>query len=278
VGATELDVNNNGVVDSTETSQVADFSGHGARRIRIDGSYAPALAVDMVASGEVLNYHVPNGPYLWDAIDSWYYYPTGEGPFPGGLEGTSFAAPQVSGQVALLQQGFYDAGLQPGPRELIVNMLLMGDGMSDARTIYAPWWNSGVGHSRIRAPQSMVGGPWGWGYRSLILYEGQTVTWTVNDSGPEAAPVREWKWAVTWFDPLAADASDIVIQAIDTCANNAVLAQDLSASPRKRIILRDWAVTGKCVVMKVTALHTSSSGIRLYSADLYHSGSDLPGQ
>ncbi|MDX9722305.1 MAG: S8 family serine peptidase [Myxococcota bacterium] len=201
------------------------------------------------------------------------------------VEGTSFAAPLVSGAAGLLMHSFADFGHHLTGRELLVNMLLMGNGHDPARYPNPNnYWrieglnaNTGAGTLKIRAPSAMVG-PWGWGWRSFVIHQSETVTWTVEDAGPESMSLTEWRWAVTWFDSSLSNASMILIDVIDTCNGNVIVADDESNNLRKRIILRGSNLRGRCLVMRAHGLWVpSSSGIRVYSADHYHSGPIDPG-
>jgi hypothetical protein len=132
---------------------------------------------------------------------------------------------------------------------------------------------SGLGRVHAHWPASAnLTAPWGWGTQSKLIHTGETLTWTVWDSGPESSLVTQWKWAVAWFEPNLYDASDIVIYVTDSCHGNIQVASDYSFDFRKRLHLRSSNIGGKCLVMNAHAYKTPTAGTRFYTADYFHSG------
>lgn len=196
-----------------------------------------------------------------------------------GVLGCSFATPSVAGNAGLLRQMFNSIGWSGSDaRGLFVNMLLQGDNWADPGSGDLPAGISsqgGYGRLRMHYPSndSLVA-PWGWGWQSFVIQQGQTVEWTVWDSGPESQSVTHWKWAFAWFDDNLNSSSDIVIEVRDVCAPGGpvMVRSDYSYDYRKGIRLWAPSIGGKCLVMRATAFLTPAGGTRVYTADYFHGG------
>jgi len=268
VGA--LDTSTSSVVYDSATMRSA--SSRGGMDLRTNGvlrSKAVAVA-DLVAPG------------CWTYQ---YFYPPTNGygaNFVSGGNwgcGTSFAAPAVAGAAALLRQQFNSISW-PGNDVgvLITNMLLMGDGYASSTGAFKanrfdP--RSGAGRVHMHYPANAnLTAPWGWGTHTATLSDGDTVTYTVWDSGPESPSVTQWKGAMTWFETNYDDAADIVLHVIDTCNGNATVASDVSYDLRKRVTLTQSQISNKCLSFRISAYHIPAGQTRtVYVADYFHSGS-----
>lgn len=123
--------------------------------------------------------------------------------------------------------------------------------------------------------ESTLVAPWGWGWRTQVLMQGQQLQWTVGDSGQESSSIAQGKWAFLWFDSNLQSTSNIVIQVVDTCpqgGGEALVAWDYSHGLRKAIRLSQADISGKCLEMRAIALSTPFGGTRFWSADYFHSG------
>ncbi|MEM9463387.1 MAG: S8 family serine peptidase [Myxococcota bacterium] len=197
--------------------------------------------------------------------------------------GTSMASPIVAGTAANMRDMF-DAIGWVGPatdaKALMVNMLLLGDkwdystgadrstGISDT---------SGFGRMKVHFPTSAsLSGPWGWGWRSEVLQQGETKTWTVGSAAAESALVTQFKWAVTWFDNDLDESSDVVIRVYNTCPAGGGAPQYVSGDSgynlRKSVRLSQSQISGRCLEMRATAYQAPAGGVRIYSADYWHGG------
>ncbi len=118
-----------------------------------------------------------------------------------------------------------------------------------------------------------MGAPWGWGWRSFTITNGQTVSWTVGDSGPESSLITKWKWAVMWFENDLTSVADIIIRVVDSCAGNTMIAGDLSFYTRKAIFLDGGpSIANRCLVMQVIGFGVPAGGRTIYAADYFQSG------
>ena len=196
--------------------------------------------------------------------------------------GTSMAAPIASGIAANLRD-FYESIGWNGPANeaepLMINMLVLGDNWDfdiDADRTERISDTSGFGRLKVHFPSgASLNGPWGWGWRSEHLDQGETKTWTVGGSGAESTAVDEFKWAVTWFDPDMNDASDVVIQLWNTCPSGGgqqLVAWDMTYNLRKSVHLLGEDIGNRCLEMRAIAYDTRPGGVWIYSADYWHSG------
>ena len=195
------------------------------------------------------------------------------------MNGCSNATPVTTGLAALLREGFKDLGwLGNDARALMVNMLLMGDasngstanGESNTRV------HNSAGYGRIHGhipTDASMSAPWGWGWRAVRIYDGQELSYSVWDAGPESPAVTEWKMAVTWDAPDLQDVPDVVIKVVDTCNGDVTVASDYSYALRKRLHLNQASVANKCLEMRVRAWDVPPEGTLVYMADYFHGGS-----
>jgi Subtilase family len=226
-----------------------------------------------VAAGVALS-----APGVWNNLAE---FPGGyHGSNPSGVTGCSFATPAVAASTGLLRQAINAIGWDASDaRLLFVNMLLQGDNWANPSTEDMPSGissQSGYGRLRTHYPSNdSLTAPWGWGYWSFVIQQGQTVEWQVWDAGPENPSITQWKWAFTWFDPDLNATSDIVIEVRNGCpapGNPIVIREDYSFDSRKGLRLWGSSISGRCLVMRAHAYETPSGGTRVYTADYFHSG------
>jgi len=259
--AANPDMNTTGMMRVSETYA----SSRGGARLRNDPSGPDRIfsGVDLVAPGCVRN----------------YFNNDSNGYAPGGNCGTSWAAPTVAGTAALFRDALHYVGWTAtanDARRLLTNMLLFGDA-----------WDADTGNKRSGATSHLSGfgrlhahwpstnnltAPWGWGSQTKHINQGEVLTWTVNDSGPENPAITQWKWALTWFDDDLSNASNIVINVVDTCVSGLSVGIDWSYDYRKRVHLRADKIANRCLEMRAWALKTPPGGINFFTADYYHSG------
>lgn len=155
--------------------------------------------------------------------------------------------------------------------------LLFGDGWdsdTDTQTSNGMSWRSGAGRMRAHWPSSAdLVAPWGWGWRSVTIYPGQTVTWPVGSGGPLSSSITQWKWAVLWAPSNLDAVPDIDFYVDDTCAGGGVLAYDMGYDVRARFRLDQSQISGRCLQMRAVAYSVPPEGVTFYSADYFHSGS-----
>ncbi len=197
--------------------------------------------------------------------------------------GTSMASPIVAGTAANMRDMFDSIGWN-GPvtdaKALMVNMLLLGDKWNFSTggdLSYGISDTSGFGRMKAHFPTSAsLSGPWGWGWRTEVLQQGQTKTWTVGSAAAESAWVTQFKWAVTWFDDDLDESSDVVIRVYDTCPAGGgapqYIAGDSGYNLRKSIRLNQAQISGRCLEMRATAYQAPAGGVTIYSADYWHGG------
>jgi hypothetical protein len=160
-------------------------------------------------------------------------------------------------------------------RTLMVNMLLNGDAWNGASadSTAAASYVSGYGRLHAHWPSDYnLSGPWGWGTQVFHMNQGDTITWPVWDAGPESSDITQWKWAFTWFDQNLGSTANVDIRVIDTCHGNANVRITNSWDLRKRIVLRQPDIAGKCLAMRAYATNVPSGGIDVFSADYFHGG------
>lgn len=196
--------------------------------------------------------------------------------------GTSWSAGLVAGGFALQTEAFREAYGGLGPRGGIglAAALLGGDawGAATNTRVMPPDARSGFGRYRAIAPDTLAGS--GWGFRGGWMSPG-TYEFTVNTAGPETG-VRQWRWVALHIgERMDAVSGDFVIEAVDSCNGNAVVASDYSFNLRKRIWLDHAAIcpsgapSCRCLVMRFTILAPAGATAQFYMADFFHSGTEV---
>jgi hypothetical protein len=283
---------------STMTSyssvELLPFSSNGSMSYYFaDGNPAQQSIVDMVAPGVI--------GLVMGGFPNQYTEPA-PGPAVGG---TSFSAPQVAAAAALFKEAWLqETGVGVHGGNLLANVLLFADGdIGPSNDRYR------MGFGRLRAHLPWSGdlvAPWGWGWRSVALSNGDEVQFTVGADGPEPVGVTQHKWVITWFEPNLGAIADIDVELIDTCpsenqcpslygrckaAGNCrcpsgsngdpeyLVKASLVSAVRKRISTTDlqdnWG-NRRCLEMRIEGTDIPAGQTRVvYSADYYHSGDPL---
>jgi hypothetical protein len=162
---------------------------------------------------------------------------------------------------------------------LMVNMLLMGDAWdansgNDRRTRLSDL--SGGGRIHMHWPSSTdLTAPWGWGWRSFVIHQGQTISWNVGSSAPESPLIQQWKWAALWFESDLQNVADIDFEVYDTCppgGGEILVASDSSRDLRARFMLLQPEIANRCLQMRAYGYLVPSGGRVVWSADYFHSG------
>jgi hypothetical protein len=244
------------------------FSSRGGATLRIRGSTAnlPFSGIGLSAPG---------------CIDRWFNNNSnGYASVAGSRCGTSFAAPVVSGTAVLLRDainqigGFGNWGGNDA-RHITANLLMFGDAWDGTLNADIPTGISDTsGYGRLHAHylhSVNLSGPWWWSFWGLRLVQGQTYTFPIGDNNPESASAH-LKWAVTWFDPDLANASNIVIYVTDACNNDQLIARDISTDFRKRIQLRSNVIGNRCLVANIGVITAPPEGIDVFTAYYIHTG------
>ncbi|MBK7583132.1 MAG: S8 family serine peptidase [Myxococcales bacterium] len=230
------------------------------------GLLTSTWGVDLVTPGNIrLLYRQPfSSGYL-----AYYQYEIG---------GTSIAAPVAAGAAGSLRQYL---GASTPAQAILVNMLMLADGWdADTGQINTDYMSTRSGAGRLRMHSSYdLTGPWGWGWRQVTVYNGQTVKWTVGDAGPESSWVRQWKWATFWHEPNLDSVADIDFKVVNTCPAGGgppeVIAWDNSYNLRSHFVFTQSIISGRCLEMQAIGYNVPSGGRVVWSADYYHSGDPL---
>lgn len=268
LGVTGLNTSYDGTnYKSTSMSSSVSSWSQGPIKIGIYGNpfgYMYGTGVTLSAPG------VYDGSKIYDASPNSY----GSGTWTG----SSFAAPTVAGAAALLKSAFYDIGWgSVSPRVLYANMLTQADGWSSVSNSFNDSKMdkiSGGGRLNMHYPSSEnLAAPWGWGWRSFTIHDDETVTWPVGSGTALSSSIKEWSWALAWFENSLTSVSDIDILVFDTCSpGSPAVAYDLSYDIRTRISLKQSDISGKCLEMRAVGYSVPPSGTTVYSADFFHSG------
>jgi hypothetical protein len=244
-----------------------DRSSHGPFPIRLrSGFWVETAGVDITAPG-VRELMFAGGSNNY-ATEQW---------------GSSLSTAEISGAIGIIRDMMNEIGWWGNnPRAVMVNSFVMGDALTGRTDPNSKANNyvsvdNGFGRIRMHRPSSLdLVPPWGWGWRTFVIHQGETIAWTVGGSGPESSLLTQWKWAFFWDEFNMKNSSDVVIHVWDTCPSGggAALLQafDMSFSYRKRIRLVGDQIHGKCLEMRAYAYETPPEGVRVYSADYYHSG------
>ena len=193
--------------------------------------------------------------------------------------GTSWSAAMVAGGVALQTEAFREQfGVDVRGVQALAMALLAGDawGAVSGTRVGEPDVRSGFGRYRTFSPATLVGATWG--IRSAVLGPG-VYEFQVGGPGPETG-VQQWRW-VALAAPRAVNniQVDFVIEAVDSCHGNAVIAADYSFGLRKRVwldanqICPPSLASCRCLVQRMTVLHTGFAD-EYATADFFHSGSE----
>ncbi len=230
----------------------------------VSGFNTQTNAVDLMAPGALDFTYTNNSNF--DAI-------------PSASAATSWAAPVVTGLAGLLREAFATKGYDMTDAYMLkANVLLMGD--YDKRTqpyddLYYNPPSSTMGHGRVRAhwPYSpLLVAPWGWGWRSFRIYQGEERSWPVWSTGPESSAITKWKWVVFTKEHDLTATSFIIARVYDTCAGAGYVKGDYTATINKRITLDGADIGGRCLEMRVYGYQVPPEGVELYSADYFQSG------
>lgn len=193
------------------------------------------------------------------------------------MNGSSNATPVVAGALGLMREAFKDLGwLGNDARALMVNAFVLGDasnGTANGESNNQVHNSAGFGRLHLHKPSSQdLVAPWGWGWRAVVIQDGQELAYSVWDTGPESPAVTEWKMAVMWDAPDLENVPDIVVRVVDTCNGGATVLSDYSYAPRKRLHLTAPQIGGKCLEMRVLGWDVPPGGTVVYMADYFHAG------
>jgi len=206
--------------------------------------------------------------------------------------GTSYAAPLVSGHVALAKNVWEVMNLpQIHNVNVIIGALLLqtdgwagttGGGTAATKTGFDVLSGAGRVHGWVPQFPSLMP-PFAMGCAEIRLLTGMTYSYYPLGTNPDwqvkqkTDPAHTMMKAVMYFPVLdRSNASDVKFVAEDTCPPGAgapvLIAQDLSYDTRKRIRLTTPDIRDKCVRLSITATH-SPSFTPVVTCAYYHSGS-----
>jgi hypothetical protein len=196
---------------------------------------------------------------------------------------SSFAAPLVAGNAALLLDSFYSLGFSGmDARMTQTYMIMMADGWNvDAGAIAITGMSTLSGAGRFKNHFSTdLTPPSAWGcHKDTFVCPGPTA---IPCSGgvfsygvafaPTPASVTTWKAALTWKDSDLNNATRLTLRVRNTCPAQTI-ATDASNDIRKRIKLVQSFITGKCLVYDVIATHIPAFASRTFTVcDYLQSG------
>ena len=107
-------------------------------------------------------------------------------------------------------------------------------------------------------------GPWGWGWRSVTVTQGQTVTFDVGGPGVEAAGITDWKMAALWTPSDLQNVPDVDFFVDNTCAfggGTSTLLADTGYDVRTRFRLSGADIAGKCLRMRLYGYSVPPGGV-----------------
>jgi hypothetical protein len=223
--------------------------------------------VDLLAPGGVFDghFHPPSnsgfGAYLLPGHPS--------------LEGTSFAAPAVSGVAALmkhalLQTNFSAHRNHPGRVKAVLSV--MGDKYLGGTT--GTDFRSGYGRLRAHFDSSAsMGSSRAMMIGTTTLSHGQILNIPINGGLPLSAANKGVKVAVNWFEDDYLNVSDIVLSVQNVCSGTPIttLAYDSSTSLTKSVKL--GASGGKCPRIRI-AVNASQTSRAVNWAIIHYSDID----
>lgn len=186
---------------------------------------------------------------------------------PGSACGTSLASPAGAALVGGLRSALADFGVAiDDGRAMIAQALLLGDGWdpdgSVKRSGMSP--RSGAGRARARWPGDGAA-PSGWGFRTITIHQGETVTWRVGHAESSTGHVSHWQGAVVQTPSNLESVPAIDFRVDDTCAGS-VLASDTTHGVRARFMLD--ADVG-CLLMHAHGARIPPEGATYYFADTH---------
>jgi len=259
-GSQSIDYNSTGM---WEVVGLASSYGGIPAKLASTGAAAILAGVDLVAPG----YRSGFGK------DIWYSY------FAGTKTGTSRAAPAVTAAAALVVDALQAAGWSPGDkRSLKAQLLLLGDHWNAELNAkqgsgLSRW--SGAGRMRAHAPSPLdLTAPWAWGWRSVVIHNGDQIDWPVGSPGAESCSITQWKWAAYWTELNLSAIADIDFKVVNKCPGvpEAVIASDTGLDIVSKFSLGTSQICGKCLFMRAIGYSVPAAGRTIYSADYFHSG------
>jgi hypothetical protein len=205
-----------------ETDDPAYASSRGRVPVRLSNGIATERAgVDVVAPTQILFGYGPANFYQQFATD-----------------GTSMAAPAVSGAAAQLKHAMYALRGPQDARHLFVNMLLLADGYDfpagpDARRVWGADSVSGMGRTVLHAPRAedFPSGAWDWNWSWFTLYPGQVRTGILTQRS------TQHRYVFTWFGDNTDALADIDVRAYYRCgaAPRVEVASQIDFDVRNRL-------------------------------------------
>ncbi len=187
----------------------------------------------------------------------------------GAACGTSLASPAAAALVGGLHSALADLGIAiDDGRAMIAQSLLLGDGWDpdESGRVASSRMSarSGAGRARARWPGDEAA-PSGWGFRTITIHQGETVTWRVGHDGSSAPHVARWEGAVIQTPANLESVPAIDLRIDDTCAGT-TLASDTTHGVRARFTLD--ADVG-CLVVRAHGARIPPEGATFYVADTY---------
>jgi hypothetical protein len=268
-----------GALDTNDVTQPYDSFGmmslgggatsaYGGLAIRVAGATSDRVVSGLGLVAPSHRRFIGNGtPYTYDLLDV--------------VGGTSYATPAVSGTAALILDALEDQGWAvTDKRVLMAHMYLLGDhwdGNTGVRNKVGLSRWSGAGRLRAHFPSSAdLTAPWGWGWRTVAINNGQTVDWSVEGPGAESCSITQWKWAAVWTEPNLSSVADIDFSVVDKCDpvyGERILYSDTTYELVAKFTLEQADICNKCLYMRAYGFSVPAGGRTIYSADYYHSGS-----
>lgn len=259
-----------GEPDPYQFEPIGNYSGRGFVTTFVGGSH---FAVDEMS---VVSITAPGVVELYFAEQDEYSDTSAS--FAGWVapvDGTSFAAPVISGGAGLLRELM--GPVTHDARMLKALVLVMGDG-TGARSAYGGR-EQGVsevyGTGKFRAHNlQLLPQPAGYLLTQYHLEEGWVASQPIPPSGgPLPSGVSQIKWAAYIDQSDLGQVPFLFFSLVDTCLGYGLLAYDWYFGLEKYISLEVASISGICPELRVYGYSVPAGGVQVYNAAYYHGGS-----
>ncbi|MEM8609619.1 MAG: S8 family serine peptidase [Myxococcota bacterium] len=245
-----------------DAALIARESSRGMMDVGMGGSWGPYFsgasipAVSMAAPGVISLYFSDFG--LFGTTE---------------IEGTSFAAPVITGAAGLLRESLGLASSSAHRLKAVV--LAMGDG-TDVPLV-GPGWEGGVpdtwGTGKIKAHRlDTLPGPSQYLIVQDHLDEAEEIR-RAFPAGPLPVGVAQWKWVAHVYHPSLDEVPWVAAEARDACNGDVVVAGDYQFGPVKYLSLSAPRLPpASCLETRLYGISVAPGGVEVHSVAYYSSG------